>query len=134
LWGGEPEQIKASLVNGRQAAMPAWGAILQEKGVHEVSEYVLQLSGQEADAEMAAEGAKHFATYCVACHGAEGKGNQMMGAPNLTDDIWLYGGTRMHIRKTLNEGRNGQMPAQKDTLYPEKIHLLTAYVYGLSKN
>ena len=132
LWGGDPEQIKATLVNGRQAAMPAWEAILKESGVHEVSEYVLKLSGQEYDAEMATAGEKQYNIYCVACHGAEGKGNTMMGAANLTDDIWLYGGTRSRIRETLVKGRNGQMPAQKDTLYPEKIHLLTAYVYSLS--
>jgi cytochrome c oxidase cbb3-type subunit 3 len=132
LWGGDPEQIKATLVNGRQAAMPAWEAILKESGVHEVSEYVLKLSGQEHDAEMATAGEKQYNIYCVACHGAEGKGNTMMGAANLTDDIWLYGGTRSRIRDTLIKGRNGQMPAQKDTLYPEKIHLLAAYVYSLS--
>ncbi len=132
LWGGDPEQIKTTLVNGRQAAMPAWEAILKESGVHEVSEYVLKLSGQEYDAEMAAAGEKQYNTYCLACHGPEGKGNTMMGAANLTDDIWLYGGTRSRIRETLIKGRNGQMPAQKDTLNPEKIHLLAAYVYSLS--
>lgn len=133
LWGGEPEQIKATLVNGRQAAMPAWNAILKESGVNEVSEYVLKLSGQEHDTGMAVAGEKQYNTYCLACHGPEGKGNVMMGAANLTDDVWLYGGTRSSIRETLNKGRNGQMPAQKDTLYPEKIHLLAAYVYSLSQ-
>jgi cytochrome c oxidase cbb3-type subunit 3 len=133
LWGGEPEQIKATLVNGRQAAMPAWEAILKEQGVNEVSEYVLKLSGQDFDAAMATAGEKQYNIYCVACHGAEGKGNTMMGAANLTDDVWLYGGTRSRIRDTLIKGRNGQMPAQKDTLYPEKIHLLAAYVYSLSQ-
>ena len=132
IWGGEPDQILTSLVDGRQAAMPAWEQILKEQGVHETAEYVLQLSGQNADAEMAAAGEKHYNTYCMACHGPEGKGNTMMGAPNLTDDIWLYGGSRMRIRETLVKGRNGQMPAQKDLLYPEKIHLLAAYVYSLS--
>ncbi len=133
LWGGEPEQIKTTLINGRQAAMPGWEAVLKEAGVHEVSEYVLQISGQEHDAQMAAAGEKHYQTYCLACHGPEGKGNVMMGAPNLTDDVWLYGGTRMRVRETLNQGRKGQMPAQKDMLSPEKIHLLAAYVYSLSK-
>ncbi len=132
IWGGEPEQIVASIANGRQAAMPAWGQILKDQGVNETAEYVLNLSGQNADAEMAAAGEKHYNTYCMACHGPDGKGNPMMGAPNLTDDIWLYGGSRMRIRETLTDGRNGQMPAQKDLLYAEKIHLLSAYVYSLS--
>ena len=68
------------------------------------------------------------------CHGPDGKGNPLMGAPDLTDDIWLYGGSRARIRETLADGRSGVMPAQKDILYPEKIHLLAAYVYSLSQN
>jgi cytochrome c oxidase cbb3-type subunit 3 len=132
IWGGSGEQIKASVTNGRQGAMPGWRASLKEQGVHEVTEYVLKLSGQQADSEMAAAGEKHYNTYCIACHGADGKGNSMMGAPNLTDDIWLYGGTRARIRESVGDGRSGVMPAQKDLLYPEKIHLLAAYVYSLS--
>jgi cytochrome c oxidase cbb3-type subunit 3 len=112
--------------------MPAWQAALKEQGVNEVTEYVLSLSGQPVDEQMAAAGEKHYATFCIACHGAEGLGNQLMGAPNLTDDIWLYGGSRARIRETLTLGRNGQMPAQQELLYPEKIHLLAAYVYSLS--
>jgi cytochrome c oxidase cbb3-type subunit 3 len=132
IWGGEAEQIKTSITSGRQAAMPAWGPILKEQGVHEVAEYLLSLGGRQADAQMAAAGEQHYNTYCVACHGADGTGNPMMGAPNLSDETWLYGGSRKRIRETLNNGRNGQMPAQEDVLYAEKIHLLSAYVYSLS--
>ncbi len=132
IWGGGAGQIKTSINNGRQGTMPSWLPALKEQGVDEVSEYVLSLSGQPADSDMAAAGEKHFQTYCVACHGADGKGNPLMGAPNLTDDIWLYGGKRAQIRTSVNEGRNGVMPAQQESLYPEKIHLLAAYVYSLS--
>lgn len=132
IWGGGAGQIKTSINNGRQGTMPSWLPALKEQGVDEVSEYVLSLSGQPADSDMAAAGEKHFQTYCVACHGADGKGNPLMGAPNLTDDIWLYGGKRAQIRTSVNEGRNGVMPAQQERLYAEKIHLLAAYVYSLS--
>jgi cytochrome c oxidase cbb3-type subunit 3 len=131
-WGGEPAQIKATIDGGRQAAMPSWQAALGDQGVAETSEYVLQLSGRNAEPTMAKAGEKHFQTYCVACHGAEGGGNPMLGAPALNDSNWLYGGTRGAIRATLREGRNGIMPAQHDLLYPEKVHLLAAYVYSLS--
>ena len=78
-------------------------------------------------------GKKHFAAYCAACHGQDGTGNPALGAPNLTNGIWLYGGTREQIIHTLRVGRNGQMPAFKDSLSEDKIHILTAYVYGLSR-
>jgi len=133
LYGGSPENIKETLVNGRQAAMPAWSSLLGEKGIAQVADYVLSLSGQKHDAELAAVGEKVFATNCVACHGNDGKGLHALGAPNLTDDIWLYGGEPADIRQTLRHGRNGKMPAQKERLREDKIHLLTAYVYSLSQ-
>tara|TARA_R110000823_G_scaffold130015_15_gene258022 strand:- start:14583 stop:15461 length:879 start_codon:yes stop_codon:yes gene_type:complete len=132
LYGGDPATIKATLVNGRQAVMPSWGAILDDQEILETTEYVLQLSDRDVDAALAQKGKVHFNTYCVACHTAEGTGNPMLGAPDLTNDIWLYGGTRTQIAHTLRAGRNGQMPAFKDTLSEDKIHILTAYVYGLS--
>ena len=103
-----------------------------ETGVVNVSEYVLQMSGQEHDAAKAELGAKLFNQNCVACHGVDGKGNQALGAPNLTDDIWLYGGEPQDIRATLRNGRNGVMPAQQELLKADRIHLLAAYVYSLS--
>ena len=132
LWGGAPETIEQTITNGRQAAMPAWGPILGEQGVHEVVNYVLSLSGSPHDAALAAAGKTRFDTICSACHGPEGKGNPALGAPNLTDHIWLYGGTEKDITQTVTYGRNGQMPAHKERLAPAKIHLLAAYVYGLS--
>ncbi|AQA18450.1 cytochrome-c oxidase, cbb3-type subunit III [Halioglobus japonicus] len=132
IWGGTPEAIKATLVDGRKAAMPAWGGILGDQGVADVSAYVMSLSGREIDSAQKEAGAKHYQTYCVACHGADGKGNQALGAPNLANGIWLYGGSLEQITHSLRAGRNGVMPAQKGLLSEDKIHILTAYVYGLS--
>lgn len=133
LYGGTPDTIKATLVNGRQAAMPPWGSILGDQGILETTEYVQSLSGREVDSDLAEAGAKHYQTYCVACHGADGKGNPALGAPNLANGIWLYGGSDEQIAHTLRNGRNGVMPAFKDTLGEDKIHILAAYVYGLSQ-
>ena len=113
--------------------MPPWAAPLGEDGVTEVVAYVQQLSGQDADAELAAAGQARFQMFCVACHGPEGKGNPALGAPNLTDGTWLYGGSAADIEYALRNGRNGQMPAQAERLGEAKIHLLTAYVYSLSQ-
>lgn len=132
LYGGTPDKILETLNHGRKAAMPAWSALLGEKGIAETTEYVLSLSGTEHDATKADVGKKHFDVNCAACHGLDGKGNQLLGAPNLTDDIWLYGGEPATIRQTLRHGRNGVMPAQKDLLKEDRIHLLAAYVYSLS--
>ena len=133
IYGGTPDVIKATLVNGRQAAMPAWEGILGDKGITEVTQYLLALNGRTADSAQASEGEKHFATYCSVCHAADGTGNPMLGSPNLTNGIWLYGGSAEQIAHTLRVGRNGVMPAFSETLSEDKIHILTAYVYGLSK-
>ena len=132
LWGGSPEQIKSSIVNGRNGVMPPHEAILGEEGIDEVANYVLTLSGGQADAAKAEKGKERFATICAACHMPDGTGNQMLGAPNLTDDTWLYGGGIEDIKTTLVKGRAGKMPAHKDLLNSDKIHLLTSYVYSLS--
>jgi cytochrome c oxidase cbb3-type subunit 3 len=133
IWGGSPEAIKTALVNGRQAAMPPWAAILGDKGIEEATAYVMSLSGREVDESLLPAGEKHFQTYCAACHQADGTGNPALGAPNLTNGIWLYGGTAEQIAHTLRAGRNGKMPAFDDILSEDKIHILTAYVYGLSR-
>lgn len=132
LYGGTPEKIKESITHGRQGSMPAWGAILGDAKTQLVSNYVLSLSGAEHSAEAAAQGKAIFAQNCAACHGAKGKGVQAVGAPNLTDNIWLYGGSLEEIAQTINSGRSNQMPAQKDRLREEKIHVLTAYLLSLS--
>ena len=132
IWGGSPEAIKATLINGRQAAMPPWEAILGDKGIAEATAYVLSLNGRDADPARVAAGETHFNTYCAACHGADGTGNPALGAPNLTNGIWLYGGSESQISHSLRVGRNGVMPAFEQTLSEDKIHILTAWVYGLS--
>ncbi|GAA5315594.1 MAG: cytochrome-c oxidase, cbb3-type subunit III [Candidatus Pelagadaptatus aseana] len=134
LYGGTPEAIKHTLVYGRMGNMPAFGPIIGEDNVQAAAEYVLSLSGLEHDAEKAKIGATVFTQNCAACHGAEGKGMQAVGAPNLTDDIWLYEGTAQNIRHTIRNGRANKMPAQQEMLREEKIHLLTAYVYSLSQD
>ena len=133
LYGGEPEQIQQTLLNGRNAAMPPWQDTLKDRGINEVAAYVVSLSGRESDPELVKAGEKHFQTLCIACHGPDGTGNQAMGAPNLTDDIWLYGGSPLMIKQTLRGGRNGRMPSFQKTLGEDKIHLLNAYVSSLSK-
>ncbi len=132
LWGGSPQAIKTSITQGRTGNMPAWGGVIGEQGVQQVTQYLLSLGDRQHDAAAAEQGAGTFATYCVACHGPEGKGNPAMGAPDLTDDNWLYGGSPEYIKHTLRNGRNGRMPAQQDLLSEDKIHILAAYVYGLS--
>ena len=133
IYGGTPDAIKTTIVAGRQAAMPPWGAILGDQGINETTAYVLSLNGREADEALVAAGEKHFATYCAACHGADGTGNLALGAPNLTNGIWLYGGTTEQIAHSLRAGRNGAMPAFEETLSEDKIHIITAYVFGLSQ-
>ncbi len=134
LWGGDPQSIKTTLLQGRQAAMPAWEAALGGKtGVDEVTQYVLSLSGRSTIAEMAESGKAKYDIFCVACHGPTGTGNTALGAPNLTDDTWLYGGSINRIAESLTIGRNGKMPAFGEFLGEAKVHLLTAYIYGLSQ-
>ena len=133
IYGGDAATIKATLVNGRQAVMPAWGSVVGDEGIADVTQYVLSLNGRDVDSARAEAGKTVFQTYCVACHGADGTGNPALGAPNLTNGVWLYGGSAEQISQTLHAGRNGMMPAFKDTLSEDKIHILTAYVYGLNK-
>ncbi len=132
LYGGSSEQIHHSIAEGRNGQMPPWGDILGEQKVASVSEYVLQLAGQEHSSQLAEQGAPVFLQNCAACHNPDGKGNILLGAPNLTDDIWLYDGTREGIQHSVRNGLANQMPAQKDMLRADKIHILAAYVYSLS--
>lgn len=132
LYGGKAETIKLTLMHGRKAAMPAWEQMLGEQGITEVASYVLSLSGRRVNLLEAKAGKERFAV-CSACHGAEGKGNLAMGAPNLTDTIWLYGGSRKAVEDTLRYGRNGVMPAWGTVLGEDKVNLLAAYVYSLSQ-
>lgn len=134
LYGGEPEAIKASITNGRNGTMPALGAAVGgDQGAKDVAHYVLSLSGRTHDTLRAFRGKKSFDTVCAACHGAEGKGNPQLGAPNLTDSIWLHGGSEAAIIETVMKGRKGEMPAHKAFLDADKIHVLAGYVYSLSR-
>lgn len=133
LWGGDPQAIEASILNGRQAAMPPWGEALGEEAVRQVTQYVLGLNGREVDESVAAAGEALFAANCSVCHGADAKGNTQLGAPNLTDGIWLYGGSALTVERSIAEGRGGRMPAQREFLGEAKAHLLAAYVLSLSE-
>jgi cytochrome c oxidase cbb3-type subunit 3 len=133
LWGGSAEQITMSIAQGRNAVMPPH-AHLGDEAIDNVTAYVMSLSGRPVDEAKAEAGKQTFMTAgCIGCHGMDGTGNQMLGAPNLTDTTWLYGGCVGAIKQTLVKGRNGVMPAQKDLLDEDKIHLLAAYVKSLSK-
>lgn len=132
LYGGTPQAIKTSLTNGRGGVMPPFGSALGPAGVEQVAAYVYSLNGRNAPADLVAAGEQKFQQLCVACHGADAKGNQALGAPNLTDNTWLYGGSLESIKTALTNGRNGKMPAFKDTLGEERVHLLSAYVFSLS--
>jgi len=131
-WGSDADSVVATIAGGRVAAMPPWSAVIGEPGVEEVVAYVQTLSGQQADATKAAAGQVHFQTLCSACHGMDGKGNPLLGAPNLTDEIWLYGGDAATIKQTVMNGRNGQMPAWGDKLGEQRVRLLAAYVTKLA--
>ncbi len=133
LWGGTPESIIHTITHGRNGLMPPFGAAVGgEPGIEAVTEYVLSLSGRDHDASKLAEGKRHFETICSACHGLEGKGNPAMGAPNLTDDIWLHGGRREDIQYQVRVGRLNQMPAWGPIIGEERVHLVAAYVLSLS--
>lgn len=132
LYGGEPEQIVQTITSGRNGAMPAWESALGNQGVIEVANYVLTLSGRTADQNLAEAGKAKFAMFCVGCHGVDGKGNVAIGAPNLTDDVWLYGGSPLMIQQTIRGGRTNMMPEWHNRLGQERVHLLAAYVYSLS--
>ena len=133
-WGGDADTVVATITNGRVAAgMMAWGPVLGEQGVDEVVAYLQQLSGQPHDAALAAAGAGRFQTTgCIACHGVDGKGNPLLGAPNLTDAVWLYGGDAATLKQTVMNGRAGQMPAWGDKLGEQRVKLLAAYVTKLA--
>lgn len=132
LYGGDPANIKKSIMDGRQAAMPAWGEMLSDEDVFNVTSYVEQLAGREVDSMHASLGGDIYKQSCAVCHGAEGKGNYMFGAPNLTDDIWLYGGSQKKITESIVKGRSGNMPGHKEFLGEAKVHTLAAYIYSLS--
>ncbi len=131
LYGGEPQAIVNTVLHGRIGAMPAWGDAFGEQGVKEVVTYTLSLAGRKVNAREAEAGKARFAA-CAACHGTDGKGNPAFGAPDLTDQDWLFGDTREAITQTVAYGRQGVMPAWKDIMGEDKVQLVSAYVWSLS--
>ena len=132
LYGGSPEQIRQTIHDGRQGVMPPMAAAIgSSEDVRNLAHYVLSLSGSPHDSLKASLGKSKF-TACAACHGMDGKGNQALGAPNLTDDVWLHGWGEATIVAMINNGKTNQMPAQADKLTEAQINVLTAYVWGLS--
>jgi len=133
IFGGDPAQIKQSILKGRLAVMPPWGVPLGEEGVENVANYVISLSGRSHDGKRAEAGKTQFESFCAACHQADGTGNPLLGAPNIADRTWLYGGSLETIKQSISGGRNGRMPAHEEFLGADRIHLLAAYVYSLSQ-
>ncbi|MDO8756129.1 MAG: cytochrome-c oxidase, cbb3-type subunit III [Polaromonas sp.] len=132
LHGGVPGKITETLTQGRQGNMPPMAAAVgTPDDVKNVANYVLSLSGSPHDSVRSQLGKAKF-TACAACHGMDGKGNQALGAPNLTDDIWLHGWGEQAIVAMINNGKVNQMPAQAGKLTEAQIHVLTAYVWGMS--
>ncbi|HVK94383.1 MAG TPA: cytochrome-c oxidase, cbb3-type subunit III [Noviherbaspirillum sp.] len=134
LYGGTPDVIKTTIMQGRNGHMPSMAAALgSDKDVENVTHYVRSLSGAAADPIKSVFGKAKFGA-CAACHGADGGGNQMLGAPNLRDKIWLYGGSAETVMETIRKGRKNAMPAFHEFLGEPKVHVLAAYVWGLSNN
>ena len=133
IWGSAPEQIEQTVVNGRRAAMPAWGDALGEDGVTRTATYVQQLAGLPVDASMAAAGRQHYTQLCIACHGPEGTGNPLLGAPDLTAGVYIYGGDLDSIRDTIRNGRNGIMPAQRELIGATRARLAAAYILSMQQ-
>lgn len=132
LYGGEPSTIKETIMKGRNGVMPSMAAALgSDKDVENVAHYVLSLSGEPADPIKVAFGKEKFGA-CAACHGMDAHGNQAIGAPNLSDKVWLYGGSADTIMETIRKGRNNTMPAWGEFLGEAKVHVLAAYVWSLS--
>jgi len=141
LWGGALADIQATLHYGIRSTHPqtrfnqmlAFGAggLLTQEQISDVVEHVMRMSGRDADAAKAARGGQLFAQQCASCHGADGLGDKAQGAPNLTDSIWLYGGERLDIQRTIHQGRGGVMPAWTGRLSEEQITALAVYVHSL---
>lgn len=132
LWGGSSEAVLTTIRDGRTGVMPAWGQILGDAGVEDMLAYVMSLSGRKLPAGNAAAAKSKFEQLCSACHGMDGRGNPLLGAPNLTDSVWLHGGSVAAVRESIAKGRQGQMPAHAELLGEVRTKLLAAYVLSLS--
>ena len=131
-WGGSPDEIKATITSGRTGVMTPFGSVLGPDGVRDVANYVRSLNGLAHDSLRAQRGEEAFATNCVACHGADGTGMAMLGAPDLTNNLWLWGSSEAALVDIITNGKMNRMPGFGDFLGEDKVHLLTAYVWGLT--
>jgi cytochrome c oxidase cbb3-type subunit III len=128
LYGADPDTVMASIRDGRTGTMPGWGGVLGEQGAKEVAAYVLTFSGIETPEDWSTAGKARYESTCVACHGADGRGNPGLGAPDLTDRTWLYGGEFEHVTESIRAGRTGVMPAWGRRLNQDELRLVTAWV------
>jgi cytochrome c oxidase cbb3-type subunit 3 len=139
-WGGSPEQILQTVLDGREGIMPEWGTVLTGMGGPEAVDYTvayvrtLSDPGSLQNNFMAVQGRKLYEGVCAACHGVDGKGNADLGAPDLTDGYWMYGSSRESLRHTILHGRHGSMPAHRELLGETRARLAAAYVWSLSHN
>jgi len=127
-YGGSGETIVASILEGRNGVMPPWGAALGHNGVNEVASYVLSLGGVKAPNEWVTAGKQRYETLCVSCHGPEGLGTPALGAPNVADRVWLYGGSFASVATSIRDGRTGVMPAWRSRLNDDQARLIAAWV------
>jgi cytochrome c oxidase cbb3-type subunit 3 len=132
MYGRTPEALHTSIAKGRNGVMPPMSANINPKSAGDIAQYVRSMSGLAHDQIRVIPGKREYLNNCVACHGVDGKGNKALGAPNLTDDVWLYGSSEATIVGSILNGRNNRMPAQEHVLTPEQIRLLSAWVWGLS--
>ncbi|MFT4256246.1 MAG: cytochrome-c oxidase, cbb3-type subunit III [Pseudoxanthomonas sp.] len=137
-WGGTPDDILTTVLDGREGVMPEWGTTLTGMGGPDAVDYVIAYVRTLRDPSLmrndylAAQGKKLYDGICVACHGPDGKGVQALGAPDLTDDYWLYGSSKASLARTINQGRHGSMPAHRELLGETRSRLAASYVWSLS--
>lgn len=133
LYGGDPQNIKISILNGRQGVMPGWAASFSEDELSGMVAFIRQLGTPSEQSALASPAGQKYQMFCSSCHGPNGRGNETLGAPNLADDIWLYGGSDEAITYSIAQGRQGVMPAHGDLMGENRVHVVAAYVYSLSQ-
>jgi cytochrome c oxidase cbb3-type subunit 3 len=133
LYGGDPNTVVGSILDGRHGTMPAWGEALGHDAVVDAAAYVRSLSGLDAPREWVAAGKTRFDTMCAGCHGIDGKGMAALGAPDLTDDDWLYGSDLASVMSSIRDGRSGEMPAWRGRLGDDEARAVAAWLYAQRK-